>query len=626
MPVRHLIALLALWTLACAAHAQEYSLDAPARAHIRQDIDVVWTAPQATGGLIEIRTSVDATSRANYAYTHNNPQSVMAPETPGDYVVVYIYEREVRASRPLTVVMPEATLAAPAAVDAGAHFDVAWTGPVSRSDNITFAERGGGVIRGTSYVYVGNLAEGAPASLRAPDDAGEYDVIYLSGSTILARAPVSVGSVSATLSHPPQVHAGGQVRVVWDGPRNAQDSITFAARGGDPVRGASYDYVGNHQDNAVALRAPETVGPLDIVYLSGGRVIGRSMIEIVEARIELDAPDQVVALEAFSAVWRGAGNAGDWIGIVDSGDERLAYTYIDPAEQQTRIVAPPEAGDFHLVYITREGREMARRPITVQPGPQPPATLIVEQARSGLGPDDAVGVIFDASGSMLQRIDGVRRVEIARETLFELVSDTIPAETGFALRVFGHREAGACRTDLEVPLGPLDPATTGAAIGRIEALNLARTPLGHSIELMGGDLAGVAGQRVLIVLTDGEETCDGDPAAAIRSLRERGWDVTVNIVGFAIDDAALEASFAAWAALGGGAYYAAADRDELGEALTQAMAGRFTVRDATGDIAASGRTGSALALPAGEYAILWGDGRETPVTLDAGASVTVVLE
>ena len=622
-----LAAALALCTLFSGyAQAQEYSLDAPERAHIRQDIEVGWTAPQETGGLIEIRTSIDATSRANYAYTHNNPQSVMAPEAVGDYVIVYIYGREVRASRPLSIFMPEVTLAAPGTVEAGADFDIAWTGPNSRSDNITFAERGGEMIRGTSYAYVGNLAAGAPASLRAPNDAGEYDVIYLSGSTILARAPVTVESISATLSHAAQVHAGGQVRVVWEGPRNDQDHITFAAREGDPVRGASYDYVGNHEDNAVVLRAPEETGPLDVVYLSGGRAIGRSMIEIVEAHVELDAPDEVTALEEFFAVWAGAGNRGDWIGVVNSSDENLAYTYIDPAAPEVRVVAPPDEGEFHLVYTTRDGREMARRPIRVLPAPEPPGSLFVEQSRSGLGPNDAVGVIFDASGSMLQRIDGVRRVAIARETLGELVSETVPAQTGFALRVFGHREAGACRTDLEIPLGPLDPAAASATINAINALNLARTPLGRSIELMGGDLANVGGRRVLVVLTDGEETCEGDAAAAIEGLRARGWDITVNIVGFAIDDAALQAEFSAWAELGGGTYFSAADRASLNEALTQAVVTRFTVVTADGETAAEGRPGEMIPLPAGDYVIRWGDGEETPATVPPGGSARVTLE
>jgi hypothetical protein len=607
------------------ASAQEYALQAPDRAHSRQSIDVTWTAPQQTGGLLEIRADIERSSNASYAYTHDNPQSIMAPEAPGDYHIVYVYEREVRASQPLNVFVPEATLEVPAQVLAGADFEVAWTGPDSRSDNLVFAERDGPPIRGSSYAYVANSRDGR-AGLRAPMDAGEYDIVYVTGQTVLTRAPVTVVSISATLSHAQKVHAGGELRVVWEGPRNAQDHVTFAARDGDPVRGASYAYVVNFEDNAITLRAPEETGLLDVVYVAGGRVIGRSPVEIVEARIELGAPDEVVALEAFVATWVGAGNRGDWIGVVDAEDTSLAYSYIQPNEPETRIVAPPQAGDLHLVYVTRGQREMARRPIRVAPAPEPPGTLFVEQRTVELGANDAVGVIFDASGSMLQRIGGARRVEIARETLAGLVTHTIPPGVGFALRVFGHREAGSCRTDLEIPLGPLDPAAAGAAINSVEAKNLARTPLARSIELAGGDLANVQGKRLLIVLTDGEETCDGDAATAIEALRARGWDITVNIVGFAIDDTALQAEFAAWAELGGGAYFNAADREELNEALTQAMVTRFTVTNANGEAAATGRPGEMIALPAGDYVIRWGDGHETAATVPPGGAARVTLE
>ncbi len=624
MIVRGLPAMLAVFSgLWAMAGAQEYALDAPARAHIRETIEVSWTAPQDTGGLVEIRPA--GAGRATYAYANSNPLAVNVPEAPGSYEIVYVFEREVRASRPLTVFLPDAALEAPAAVDAGESIEIGWTGPDSRSDRITFAERDGDPIRGSSYFYTGN-ARGGPARLRAPMDAGEYDFVYVSGSTILARAPVTVGAISATLSHPAQIHAGGLLRVIWEGPRNAQDMVTFAQRDGERIRGASYGYTGNSEDSATALTAPVETGPLDVVYISGERIIGRSPVEIIEARVDLDAPDEVTALEEFAAVWDGAGNRGDIISVVDEENTSLAYRYIDPAEAQTRLIAPPQEGDFQLIYTARGGREMARRAIRVLPASEPPGTLLVEQGRTNLGPDDAVGVIFDASGSMLQRIDGTRRVEIARQTLAGLVADTIPAGAGFALRVFGHRESGSCRTDLEIPLGPLDPDEAARTINGVNAMNLARTPLGASVALAASDLANVTGRRLLILLTDGEETCDGDAAAAITALRERDWDITVNIVGFAINDPALQAEFAAWAEMGGGAYFSAADAASLSEALLQAVATRFAVLDAEGHEVAQGRPGALIDLPAGDYVIVWGQGERTAVTVPAGGSANVTLE
>ena len=607
--------------------AQSYSLDAPGEAHIRQDIEVHWTAPEARGSIIEIRPASGDGRRVSYAYPNTNPKMIMAPEAPGDYLLVYVAGNDVHASQPLSVFIPDASLAGPASVGAGETFELAWTGPVSRSDLLTFATRDGDRIRGTSYAYVGSL-NGQPASLRAPADAGSYDLVYVSGETILARTQIEVGGIEATLTAPAEVFQGAMVRVVWDGPENSQDFISFAARDSDHIAGASYHYVGNAaEDGSAMLTASETLGAYDIVYISSGRIIGRTPIEVVEASLALDAPDAVTAYTQFTADWQGAGNHGDMVEMRDGGGALATYSYIDPNEGFVTLGAPGEPGNYTLVYLTRAGREMARLSVAVLPAPAEPGQLLVEPGRAALGPEDAVGVILDASGSMLQRIGDERRIAIARQTLIGLVDETIPAGTGFALRVFGHREADSCRTDLEIPLGPLDPASASAVISNVNAMNLARTPLGRSIELMASDLADVAGERVLIVLTDGEETCEGDAAAAIQGLRDRGWDIRVNIVGLAIGDANLEAVFQSWAAIGGGRYFSAADEAELAEALASAVTGPFSVIDpASGDIIASGRPGELLTLPAGTYQIRWGQSREAGAEITAGDTTRIMLD
>lgn len=610
----------------CPALAQ-YALDAPDEAHIRQGVEVQWTAPSESGDLLEIRPVGEDARRVSYAYVQGNPETILAPEAPGDYVLVYVHGGEVQVSRPLSVFIPDASVSVAATSDAGAAVEVTWTGPVSRSDLLTFAERDGAPIRGQSYAYVGNL-QGAPANLRAPADAGSYDVVYVSGDTILARAPIEVGGIEATLTAPAEVFQGGAVRVSWEGPENSQDLITFAARDGDHIRGSSYHYVGNAgEDDSAILTASETLGAYDIVYMSSGRIIGRTPIDVVEAYVNLSAPDEVTAYMQFAVNWEGAGNQGDIVQMHNDEDALATFSYIDPNEGFVTLGAPEEPGAYTLIYFTREGREMARAPITVLPPPAEPGQLLVEQSRAALGPQDAVGVILDASGSMLQRIGDERRIAIARETLTGLVSDTIPEGTGFALRVFGHREADSCRTDLEIPLGPLDPAAANTVISGVNAMNLAKTPLGHSIALMAGDLAAVEGERVLIVLTDGEETCDGDAAAAIQSLRDRGWNIRVNIVGFAIDDADLEATFHSWAAIGGGDYFSATGRDELVDALTRAVTGPYAVADPdTGDIIASGRPGELLTLPEGTYQIRWGTDGEMTAEITSGDVTRLILE
>jgi hypothetical protein len=106
-------------------------------------------------------------------------------------------------------------------------------------------------------------------------------------------------------------------------------------------------------------------------------------------------------------------------------------------------------------------------------------------------------------------------------------------------------------------------------------------------------------------VTDGEETCDGDAAAAIRELRARGTDVRVNIVGFAIDELMLQETFAEWARLGNGKYFNAQDGRELAASLRESIEVPYAVVDAGGTTVATGAVnGAPVAVEAGTYRVV----------------------
>jgi len=243
---------------------------------------------------------------------------------------------------------------------------------------------------------------------------------------------------------------------------------------------------------------------------------------------------------------------------------------------------------------------------------------------------NAVELILDASGSMLQRLEGKRRITIAKQVLTEAVTEHIPAGTPVALRVFGHKEADACRTDLEIPLSPLDPAVAARTIDGIQAMNLARTPIADSLAAVAGDMKSVKGQVAIILVTDGEETCEGDPEAAITELRESGLDARINIVGFAIDDVALAETFSAWADAGGGTYYDARGSSALKTAIADALTPRFhivrTYLDGRQETVGYAALGEMVRVPAGRLTIAPGSaaiGESVTVQAAPGASLSV---
>jgi len=218
--------------------------------------------------------------------------------------------------------------------------------------------------------------------------------------------------------------------------------------------------------------------------------------------------------------------------------------------------------------------------------------------------EPAIEIVLDASGSMLKRMGGQRRIEVARNALNKLVAEELERDAPLALRVFGHDRPGSCETALLQPLSPLDPDAMVSTINMVEPQNLAKTPIAESLRMVGEDLADVAGRKTVVLITDGEETCGGDPRAEIQALAARDIEVRVNIVGFAVDDLALKGVFAEWARIGRGRYFDAALPKELDAAVKAATELPYQVFDRGGAIVGAGSVGGdAVVLPAGSYRV-----------------------
>ena len=239
----------------------------------------------------------------------------------------------------------------------------------------------------------------------------------------------------------------------------------------------------------------------------------------------------------------------------------------------------------------------------------------------------AVEVILDASGSMWKKMaDGQPRIVVAKDVLLTLVSEKLPDKLPFALRVFGNRKAKSCRTDLEIPFGPLSRNKTLKKIQGINPQDRSKTPIGDSLAQVSKDLKKATGKKIIILITDGEETCNADPKAVISELKAQGFDVQVNIVGFAIDDEGLKQAFAEWAAIGGGDYFDTNDAEQLTSSLQESLVPQFTVTNSLGETVASGRlNGASVNLPPGDYAVSLSVEGYKPklVTVPPGGGATV---
>jgi hypothetical protein len=616
-----------------ATHAATISLTAPAEVAVGAAFEATWSGTAGQGDFISVDPA-GAPEREYGAYVYasaGSPASLRAPGTPGDYAVRYHSGESgyaVLASAPFRVVPATATLEVPATVERGGSIAVVWTGPDNQGDFISVDPAGAAESQYGAYGYT---SKGSPLEIPAPAETGSYEVRYhlgTSGYPVIGSAPLTVGAVTATLEVPARAGAGSTVSIAWNGPDNPQDFISIDPAGAPPQEYGRYAYTA--KGSPLEIPVPEAPGRYEVRYhlgTSGYPVIGTAPLEVGAVTATVEPRQPVVAGEPFEVAWSGPDNELDFVTIVPAGaaeGEYGNYAYTRRGNP-LRIEAPATPGDYEVRYLTGgERRRLANAAVEVRPGTARGSLRVVgagEAAGAGAG---AVEVILDASGSMLQRLGGTRRIELARNALLELTGETLPEGVPFALRVFGHREADSCRTDLEIPLAPLDRAGATAAIRSVEAKNLAKTPIADSLRAVRRDLAGASGSKLVVLVTDGEETCEGDPAAAIRELAAGGFDVRVNIVGFAIDELMLKEDFESWARLGGGRYLDAADGEGLRNAVRGAIRPSFEAL-AGGEVVASGAVdGDAVELPVGEYRVRTSSGEDLgTVTIAAGEETTV---
>ncbi|MCB1019556.1 MAG: hypothetical protein KDC27_06485 [Acidobacteria bacterium] len=179
---------------------------------------------------------------------------------------------------------------------------------------------------------------------------------------------------------------------------------------------------------------------------------------------------------------------------------------------------------------------------------------------------------------MWGRLGGETKIEAARRVVRD-ISGKLPAESRLGLIAYGHRQKGDCN-DIEELVAP---GASGPAVvpGKVDQLNpLGMTPITKAFVHAADSAAKVGKPGTIVLVTDGLETCGGDPCAAVRKAKAAGMDFVLHVVGF---DVAKEnvSSLECSAQAGGGLYIPAENADELSAALDQTMAEEQPAGEAT---------------------------------------------
>lgn len=251
-------------------------------------------------------------------------------------------------------------------------------------------------------------------------------------------------------------------------------------------------------------------------------------------------------------------------------------------------------------------------------------TLVKAKTESSSKSASSLLILLDTSGSMLKRLEGKRRYQIAQNALQNLVKQADASGVALGLRRFGIVPE-SCDTEL------LSPIINGNSTAILDALkttvprNNAKTPIALALTAAARDLGDANGAKRIVVLTDGEETCDGDPAVAIKALIAQGISTRIDIVGFEIDDDALSATFDSWAHLGQGAYYNARGSEELVNALSEMTQVNYRLESYGKTVHSGVIDGEAISLPAGSYQLIT-DNSSEPLQIEVQSNKQIKIE
>ncbi|WP_162176724.1 vWA domain-containing protein [Hyphomonas beringensis] len=285
-----------------------------------------------------------------------------------------------------------------------------------------------------------------------------------------------------------------------------------------------------------------------------------------------------------------------------------------------------QSEDISVAYARVKARLLGMKPYDIRAEAE---TVILKpgflQVDAGTATGDRANgrsqmIILDASGSMLKRLGSQRRIDLAKTALGDYLTAQqarLDAGAGLetGLRIFGG-EPESCDTELARPLAPFDKDRLASAISSVRPQNNAKTAIGAGLFAAGEDLKGAAYPASILLITDGEETCGGNPMLSIAHLKRLGIEARVDVVSYALEPEVDRAPFEAWAKAGGGLYIDAEDGADLQAALQTAALSRFKVYQGE-DIIATGLAGQdAIKLSAGTYEVQVDGGERLSVTIN----------
>ena len=190
-----------------------------------------------------------------------------------------------------------------------------------------------------------------------------------------------------------------------------------------------------------------------------------------------------------------------------------------------------------------------------------------------------IAIHLDSSGSMAAYVPGGIKMDLAKDAIKKYASG-LREGSMISLRVYGHKGTGS-NQDKELSCGSTEvmyAVNSYRDEGFSSALTQFKpsgwTPLAATIKSAYDDLkvkASDKSENILFIVSDGIETCGGNPVEEARSLANSDLNVKVNIIGFNVDDEGQK-QLKETAAAGNGTYYTVNSNIDLNNTISDLLA------------------------------------------------------
>ncbi|HTL12012.1 MAG TPA: VWA domain-containing protein, partial [Bdellovibrionota bacterium] len=176
------------------------------------------------------------------------------------------------------------------------------------------------------------------------------------------------------------------------------------------------------------------------------------------------------------------------------------------------------------------------------PAEAAPGDVVYTDAEEPTGPQPRVQVIVDGSGSMAEELEGEKtKMYFAKKLLSKYLIQQWKEKAEVSLRVYGSRRTKDC-TDIyrAVPFRARSLDEIARKVAVIEPTG--KTPIAESLKAAYDDLKSYNGPKRIVLFTDGQETCGGDPCELVKKFDvDKGVDLKIYVVAIGMDPNSDEA-------------------------------------------------------------------------------------